>query len=106
MTATETRPDPSSLWPELVGSPRQVKWATAIRQRVFDAFRTEVPSKPVGKPVLLDYAQQFAGILGTQTSAAWWIEYGDSVSDPLAGDWATMVAGPFARQRLLDAVFE
>ncbi len=99
-------PDPQTLWPALSGTAKQVAWATKIRRQAFERFQHDVPTKPEGRPTLLDYSRRFGELLRTQTDAAWWIGVSVAEADPQDVDWAILVGGTFARQHLLDAVFE
>lgn len=108
--------------PALVGTDRQVAWATTIRQRLIDSCGTFMADRiaAVGR----QYPDQVAGVvavrdamqswLASQTVASWWIDRRDSQPVQILGEAprtpapvvAEPVVAPVAEAPVVEAVTE
>ncbi|MFE3279541.1 hypothetical protein [Nocardia sp. NPDC059239] len=57
-------------WPELIGTPGQVGWATTVRQNKLDEFEAGLTVEP--------QRSQMRAVLLRETRAAVWIDYRDT----------------------------
>ena len=63
----------------LAGSPKQIAWATDIRQFHIDDFARQIPAPaPLSRSRFLAlYQERFAALLAARGEARWWIEHRD-----------------------------
>jgi hypothetical protein len=93
--------------PELTGSPKQIEWASQIRNEAMVKAIATVATRAIkalydaGHSQIGDMVDVASGKVLSQTSASWWIEHRPKTDGAKAGK-----LDPFAEARILDQLTE
>jgi hypothetical protein len=60
--------------PELVGSEKQIAWATEIRERGLAGMRKSFAAAIAARPAAADVLNSWVERVEAQTNAGWWID--------------------------------